>query len=44
MASRIPGAMALQISADDETGEVESLVVLGQFGEVPEDFVEGLRA
>lgn len=29
-----------QIVADDETGEVESAAILGQFGEVPEDHAE----
>ena len=43
MAARLPGTMALKIVADDETGEVESVTVLGQFGEVPDDFVDGLR-
>lgn len=42
MAGRMPGAMALQVTADDETGEVDQILVLGRFGEVPEDFVEGL--
>ena len=41
MAGRLPGAMALQVTADDETGEVNQILVLGQFGEVPEGFVEG---
>jgi hypothetical protein len=43
MAGRLPGTMALKVTADDETGEVESLVVLGQFGEVPDDFIDGLK-
>lgn len=43
MATRLPGTIALRISADDETGEVESVTVLGQFGEVPDDFVDGLK-
>ncbi|WP_245443008.1 hypothetical protein [Methylobacterium terrae] len=40
IASRMPGAAALRIVADDETGELESATILGQFGEVPEDFAE----
>ncbi|ACL58387.1 hypothetical protein [Methylobacterium nodulans] len=40
IATRKPGAAALQIRADNETGELESVVILGRFGEVPEDFVE----
>lgn len=37
---RMPGTAALRIVADDETGELESATILGQFGEVPEDFAE----
>ncbi|TNC04333.1 hypothetical protein FF100_36665 [Methylobacterium terricola] len=40
IAGRMPGAAALRIVADDETGELESVAILGQFGEVPEDFAE----
>ena len=42
MAGRMPGTAALRIVADDETGELESATILGQFGEVPDDFAEGL--
>ena len=42
MAGRMPGTAALKIVADDETGELESATVLGSFGDVPDDFVEGL--
>ncbi|GJE43744.1 hypothetical protein AEGHOMDF_2923 [Methylobacterium soli] len=42
MAGRMPGTVALRVVADDETGELESATILGQFGEVPEDFAEGL--
>lgn len=42
-AGRMPGTAALKIIADDETGELESATILGQFGEVPEDFVESLQ-
>ncbi len=34
------GAAALRIVADDETGELESVTILGTFGEIPEDFAE----
>jgi hypothetical protein len=44
MAARMPGTAALQIVADDETGELESATILGQFGDVPEDFAESLQA
>ena len=43
MAARMPGAAALKIVADDETGELEGATILGQWGEVPEDFAESLR-
>ena len=39
----MPGAAALKIVADDETGELESATILGQWGEVPEDFAETVR-
>jgi hypothetical protein len=39
---RNPGAAALCIVADDETGELSSATVLEQFGQVPDDFSEGL--
>lgn len=38
----MPGTAALKVVADDETGEVESVAILGQFGEVPDDFAESL--
>jgi hypothetical protein len=44
MAARMPGTAALQIVADDETGELESATILGQFGDVPDDFAERLQA
>ena len=43
MASRMPGTAAIKVVADDETGELESATILGQFGEVPEDFAESLQ-
>lgn len=44
MAGRLPGTAALRIVADDETGEIESATILGQFGDVPDDFAESLQA
>ncbi|SOR32719.1 conserved protein of unknown function [Methylorubrum extorquens] len=44
MATRMPGTAALQIVADEETGELESATILGQYGEVPDDFAESLQA
>lgn len=41
-AARMPGAAALRIVADDETGELESAAILEAFGEVPDDFAESL--
>ena len=43
MAGRMPGTAALKIVADDETGELESATILRTFGEVPDDFAEGLE-
>ena len=43
MAARLPGTLALRVVADDETGEVEGLDVLGRFGDVPDDFIDGLK-
>ncbi|MET7247936.1 hypothetical protein ABZT49_31750 [Methylobacterium sp. EM32] len=45
ISGRMPGAAALRIVADDEKGELESVAILGQFGEVQvgevqEDFAE----
>ena len=42
LAARIPGAAAISMIIDDETGEVERASILGQFGEVPEEFAETL--
>ncbi|BAU92458.1 hypothetical protein MPPM_3853 [Methylorubrum populi] len=44
MAARMLGTAAIQIVADDETGELESATILGQYGEVPDDFAESLQA
>jgi hypothetical protein len=43
MSARMPGTAAIRIVADDETGELESATILGQFGEVPDDFAESLQ-
>ncbi|MCJ2125546.1 hypothetical protein [Methylobacterium sp. J-077] len=43
LAARMPGAAALKVVADEEIGELEGLTVLGQWGEVPEEFAESLR-
>jgi hypothetical protein len=43
LAKRMPGAAALKIVADDETGELEGVTILGQWGEVPDDFAECLQ-
>jgi hypothetical protein len=37
------GAAALEIIADDETGELSSARVVAKFGDVPDDFEELLR-
>jgi hypothetical protein len=37
------GAAALEIIADDETGELSSARVIAKFGDVPDDFEELLR-
>lgn len=42
LAARMPGAAALRVVADDETGELEGVTILGQFGTVPDDFSESL--
>lgn len=43
LAKRMPGAAAVKVIADDETGELEAATILGQWGEVPEDFAESLQ-
>ena len=43
LAKRMPGAAALRIVADDETGELESVTILGQWGEIPDYFAESLQ-
>ncbi|MGX9981064.1 hypothetical protein ACN9MF_12755 [Methylobacterium fujisawaense] len=39
----MPGAAALKMVADDETGELEGVTILGQWGEIPDDFAESLQ-
>ncbi len=43
LAKRMPGAAALKVVADDETGELEGVTILGQWGEIPDDFAESLQ-
>lgn len=43
VSGRHPGAAAIKVVADDETGELESATILGQFGQVPVDFAESLQ-
>jgi hypothetical protein len=43
MAARMPGTAAIKVVADDETGELETATILGHFGEIPDDFAEGLQ-
>jgi hypothetical protein len=43
LARCMPGAAAIKIVADDETGELEAATILGQWGEVPDDFAESLQ-
>lgn len=43
MAGRMPGTAALKVVADDETGELEGVTILGKFGDVPEDFADSLQ-
>lgn len=42
LASRNPGAAALTITVDDDTGELQAAKILETHGEVPEDFAESL--
>ena len=39
---RLCGKVALRVMADDKTGELEGVTILGQFGEIPDDFAESL--
>ncbi len=42
-AQRKSGAAAIEVSADDETGEVDRIRIVATFGEVPDDFAELLQ-
>ena len=42
LANRLPGSSAICVVADDETGDVQTITILGQFGEVPDDFADML--
>ncbi|MGH1570903.1 hypothetical protein ACRAWG_09775 [Methylobacterium sp. P31] len=39
----MPDALALKVVADDVTGELEGVSILGQLGEAPDDFAESLQ-
>ena len=43
LAKRMPGAAAMKVVADDETGKLEGVTILGQWGDVLEDFAESLQ-
>lgn len=43
LAKPMPGAAALMVVADDETGKLEGVTILGQWGEIPDDFAESLQ-
>lgn len=43
IAGRLPGAAAMKVVADEETGELETATILGQWGKVPDDFAESLQ-
>ena len=43
LANRMLGAATLKVVADDETGEFEGVTILGQWGEIPNDFAESLQ-
>ena len=42
--TREKGVAALQVVADDETGEIASATVLASHGVVPDDLVEQIKA
>lgn len=44
LSKRVPGVAALQVDVDDETGEVMKATILETFGEVPDDFADGLMS
>lgn len=39
-----PGAAVIQLVVDEETGEASSVEIIGRFGEIPEEFEEGIRS
>lgn len=43
LAARLPGAAALKLVADDEGGGLESVTILGQLGNIPDDFAKTLQ-
>ncbi|MCJ2009082.1 hypothetical protein MKK70_00975 [Methylobacterium sp. E-041] len=43
MAGLMPGTTALKVGANDETGELKSATILGQFGKVRDEFAESLQ-
>ena len=42
-ASREKGTAAVMVTADDETGEVSDAAILGQYGDVPDDFLDQIK-
>lgn len=44
LANRMPGTAAISVVADDETGEVSAISILGTFGQVPDDFADSLMS
>ena len=42
VAGRMPGAAAISIVVDAESGEVQAATILGTWGEIPDDFAESL--
>lgn len=42
LSGRLPGTAAICVTADDETGELHAVTILGTFGRVPDDFAESL--
>ncbi|MGU3560228.1 hypothetical protein [Methylobacterium radiotolerans] len=43
LAKRMPGAAALKVVTDDETGELKDVPNLGRWGEIPDDCAESLQ-
>ena len=44
LAARLPGAAALKIITDEETGDLLEIVLIASFGELPENFADHLQA